>query len=164
MRYVLMMRHANAAFPDPGMKDYDRPLTDLGRIEARTTATELAAVGLTPDVVLCSPARRAAETLEAVSPILGIDRNDVVELGELYSGDPETYVRKAKDSDENRVTMLIGHNPMLEDAAITLSENGNEDDIARLRNGMPTGAIAVLRLTGTNGATRAFLERFIAAD
>ncbi|MCU0830771.1 MAG: histidine phosphatase family protein [Rhizobiaceae bacterium] len=161
MRYVLMMRHANAAFPDPGMTDYDRPLTDLGRVEARTTAAELAAVGLTPDLVLCSPARRAAETLETVSPILGIDSSDVRQVGELYSGGPETYVETAKQAHDNRVTMLIGHNPMLEDAAISLSEDGNEDDIALLRNGMPTGAIAVLRITGANGSTRSYLERLI---
>jgi phosphohistidine phosphatase len=163
MRYVLMMRHANAAFPDPGMKDYDRPLTEIGRMEARRTATELAASGLAPHVVLCSTARRAAETLDTVAPILGIAPADVVELSELYSGDPELYVRKAKAAEENRVTMMIGHNPMLEDAAIALSDEGNEEDIARLRSGFPTGAIAVFRLTGLNGSTRAYLERIISA-
>jgi phosphohistidine phosphatase len=162
MRYMLLMRHANAAFPDPGMTDYDRPLTEVGRLEAARAAAKLLDSGLLPDKVYCSPARRAAETLALVSEVVGLDRGIVTEMGELYSGDPATYLETVHSAAEDRVTLLVGHNPMLEDCALALADDGNEEDIARLRNGFPTGAIAVVRLTGMNGATKGFLERVIA--
>jgi phosphohistidine phosphatase len=157
MRYMLLMRHANAAFPDPGMTDYERPL------EAARAAAKLVDTGLLPDKVLCSPARRAAETLALVSEVAGIRRDIVTEMGELYSGDPSTYMQTVQSAADDRVTLLVGHNPMLEDCALALAEDGNEEDIAKLRNGFPTGAIAVVRLTGVNGSTKGYLERVISA-
>lgn len=161
MRYMLLMRHANAAFPDPGTTDYDRPLTDIGRAEARSTAAMLADAGLLPDRVVCSTARRAAQTLEVVSSVLPIDAANVVELPTLYSGGPEVYADAVRRAAEDEVTLLIGHNPMIEDCALDLLDDGNEDDVNRLRSGFPTGAIAVLRLTGVNGSTAAYLERLL---
>jgi phosphohistidine phosphatase len=161
MRYMLLMRHAQAAFPDPGMTDFDRPLTSHGHDQAKANARALALTGLTPDHVLCSPARRAMETLTHVVDMLGLETDSVQYMSTLYTGDPATYLAAANAAADSRITMLIGHNPMLEDCALELAKSGNDSDIACLRNGFPTGAIAVFKLTGKDRETSGILERLI---
>ena len=162
MRYLLLMRHANAAFPDPGMKDFDRPLTDLGWSEARATAQDLHEIGILPDRVYCSTARRARETLDAVTPLLTLAPDAIVSVDRLYAGGPSDYVDIAARDDAGDVIMVIGHNPMIEDAALALSVDGDPASISALRDGFPTAGIAVIRLDdGDGGSVDGFLERMI---
>ena len=41
--------------------------------------------------------------------------------------------------------LIVGHNPGLHDLALALVGDGSSDDIARLREGYPTGALAEIR-------------------
>ena len=63
---LLVLRHAKAA-GEPGVNDTERPLTGGGRRDASVPGWWLLARGITPDGVLCSPARRARETWEQIS-------------------------------------------------------------------------------------------------
>ena len=71
MRELILLRHAHAEPPDAGQADLDRPLSPEGLAEAEAAGRWLAEQGLVPDCVLCSPARRTRETLEAVLGIVG---------------------------------------------------------------------------------------------
>ena len=67
MRDLILLRHAHAEPAAAGESDLDRPLSAEGLAEADAAGRWLAAQGLVPDRVLCSPARRSRETLEAVT-------------------------------------------------------------------------------------------------
>ena len=71
MRELILLRHAHAEPSAPGQADLDRPLSSEGLAEAEAAGRWLAENRLVPDCVLCSPARRARETLEAVLGAIG---------------------------------------------------------------------------------------------
>ena len=71
MRELILLRHAHAEPGAAGQADFDRPLSSQGLAEAEAAGRWLADQGLVPDRVLCSPARRARETLEAVLSLTG---------------------------------------------------------------------------------------------
>ena len=62
MRELILLRHAHAEPAAAGQADIDRPLSAQGLAEAEAAGRWLAAQGLVPDRVLCSPARRARES------------------------------------------------------------------------------------------------------
>src|SRR5690349_1589139 len=63
-RRILLLRHAKSAWDEPGLDDFDRPLAARGRRAAAVMGVYLRDEKLVPDLVLCSAARRAAETWE----------------------------------------------------------------------------------------------------
>ena len=71
MRELILLRHAHAEPAAAGQADLDRPLSPEGLAEAEAAGRWLREQGLVPDRVLCSPARRARETLEAVLTTVG---------------------------------------------------------------------------------------------
>lgn len=71
MRELILLRHAHAEPADTGQADLDRPLSPHGIAEAESAGRWLREQRLVPDRVLCSPARRARETLEAVLELTG---------------------------------------------------------------------------------------------
>jgi phosphohistidine phosphatase len=71
MRQLLLLRHAKSAWDDPALADHARPLNGRGRAAARLMAAEMQHLGLTPDLVLVSSARRTLQTLEALKPLEG---------------------------------------------------------------------------------------------
>src|SRR3546814_4108799 len=71
MRLLCLLRHAKSSWDDPGLADFDRPLAPRGRAAAPRIGAWIAAQGLCPDVVLCSPALRTRQTWELVAPACG---------------------------------------------------------------------------------------------
>jgi phosphohistidine phosphatase len=66
VKHLLLLRHAEARPATPGTGDRERPLSAEGRLQAERVGEHLARRGLEPGLVLCSPARRAQETLAGV--------------------------------------------------------------------------------------------------
>jgi phosphohistidine phosphatase len=99
--------------------------------------------GIRPDLVLCSPARRARETLETLEPALE-DAPVRTEEG-LYDATTEELldIVRRLPADIGSV-MLIAHNPGLQDVATMLAGTGR--DLGRLHEKYPTCALATLQL------------------
>lgn len=138
-RDILLLRHAHAEPAVAGQADLDRPLSPEGQAEAESAGRWLQANNLVPDLVLCSPARRTRETLEAVLSVIGyVDQR--LEPA-IYEATPGTLAVLADGHREAGRLMLVGHNPGLE-RVVALLHSGQSGDY----RGMPPGAIAVLRL------------------
>jgi phosphohistidine phosphatase len=144
MKTLLLLRHAKSSWNEPGQDDHDRTLTARGRRAAELVSLYLAQRSDAPSLVLASTARRALETLEPLRHRLGVpfetDRA-------LYLADPATILaRIAQVDDRASGVVVVGHNPGLHELALLLAAHGDSAARARLREGFPTAALAILEL------------------
>ncbi len=79
MKRLLLLRHAKSSWHDPSLADFDRPLNQRGRAAARMMGDYLVRKGLLPDLVLCSAAQRARETLAFIQDRLDGDLPAMIE-------------------------------------------------------------------------------------
>lgn len=137
---LLLLRHAKSDWQDETLADHDRPLNKRGLRDAPRAGRFIAQAGLLPDLVLCSTARRARQTAEALLDEWARDDEDVpVEYREdLYLADPEACraVLRELPADLARV-MIVAHNPGLEELLAELT-----DESATL----PTASVAEIEL------------------
>lgn len=150
MLTLMLLRHAKSSWDDPAVPDVERPLAKRGKKAAPAVGAALARMGLRPDLVICSSAARAKETLALVLAELGSPTPQVVYDDAVYMAQPEALLARLCriKADEiggvPRHVMLVGHNPGLEDLALLLVRDGAADDLALLAEKFPTGAVAVI--------------------
>ena len=136
MKTILLLRHAKSDWGDRNMADIDRPLNARGQAAAPVMATWIAEHGLSPDLVLCSTARRTRETLALVRPALADKVPEVLDKA-LYLAEVPVLLARLRGLDDAVGTVLvIAHNPGLEDLAAKLSDFAGT---------MPTAGLVVLR-------------------
>ena len=116
-----LIRHANAEH-DSDVRDFERPLSRKGRGEADEMARRFLERGLVPDLVLVSAAVRTRETAEAFVRILGVPARLLQADDSLYLADGEHILTTIRAMGP-RVShlMVIGHNPGISAAAISLA-------------------------------------------
>ncbi|MBT2767197.1 histidine phosphatase family protein [Stenotrophomonas sp. ISL-67] len=141
MRELILLRHAHAEPASTGQEDLDRPLSPVGLAEAEAAGKWLKENNLSPDCVLCSPARRTRETLEAVLGVIGYAEQKL-EDG-VYDATPGTLARLIDDRRDVERLLVVGHNPGLEQLVPLLAE-GSSSEV----RGMAPGGIAVLSFEG----------------
>lgn len=141
LRRLLLLRHAKSSWDDPSLADHDRPLAPRGHRAAGLIGDHLRANPVVVDLVLCSSARRARETLE----LAGIEGEVRIEP-ELYEASADELVSRVRElSDEVKAVMLIGHNPAMHELLLTLARDPGE----RVVRKFPTGALATLTFRGS---------------
>lgn len=146
MRQLLLLRHAKSSWDDPSLPDHARPLNPRGRRAAAAMAQAIRELGLSPDVVLVSSARRTLQTLEQVRP--AFESGTLVEpMDALYLAPWQGLLALLREAPETaRSVMVIGHNPGLHDLAMALTgaaaQAGGNADAQRLAEGYPTAALA----------------------
>jgi phosphohistidine phosphatase len=147
-RQLLLMRHAKSSWDDPRLSDHARPLNPRGRAAAAAMRGMMQAVGLAPDIVLVSSARRTLQTLEALEPW---DDTPLVEpMDALYLADPAQLLQLLHGVAETaRSVLVLGHNPGLHDLALLLAGSGDEAVRHRLGEGFPSGALAEFSVPGS---------------
>jgi phosphohistidine phosphatase len=143
---LYLLRHAKSDWDDPTLPDRDRPLAARGRRAASALAGHIERSGISPALVLCSPARRAMDTLRLVS---GSFRHPVEILveEELYlAGMGEMLRRLRKVAAPTPSVMFIGHNPAIHELALALARS--VADLNQLKGKFPTGAMTTLAVPG----------------
>jgi phosphohistidine phosphatase len=101
---------------------------------------------IAPMLVLCSSSARTRETLERVRASLG-DQIDVRIEDAIYAataGDLLDLLHRVAPGTES--VMVIGHNPSLQELALTVAASGPE--LERLGEKFPTAALATLTFAG----------------
>lgn len=149
MLTLSLLRHAKSSWSGTPLEDFERPLSRRGEKAAPRMGAFMARRGLAPDLILCSPAVRARQTLELVLPRLK-RKPEVVYDEALYLASPGAMLKRIrKVGGEVSHAMLVGHNPGLEELVLELAGSAAvEDDIAALGDKMPTAALAVLLFDG----------------
>jgi phosphohistidine phosphatase len=142
MHQLLLLRHAKSSWDDASLPDRERSLNKRGRRAADAMREAIRGLGLAPDVILVSPARRTRETLEALEPW---DDTPLVEpVDALYLATAAQLFGVVRDQSETiRSIMLIGHNPGMHEFGVSLAGRTSLSDATnRLLAGFPTGALA----------------------
>jgi phosphohistidine phosphatase len=140
-RTLLVLRHAKAA-GEPGVNDIERPLTGGGRRDASAAGRWLLDRGITPDWVLCSPARRGRQTWAQLSTVLGEaapGQDAVIFEPRVYDAGAQDLLDLVNEQPGDAHTLLtVGHNPASGQLVAWLT---GRSDIA-----FPACALAVVRL------------------
>ena len=143
MRQLLLLRHAKSSWDDPSAPDFSRPLNPRGRAAAAAMRGAMGGLGLAPDQVLVSTAKRTLQTMEALEPW---DETPLVEpMDQLYLAPASGLLRAVQDVQPTvRSLLVIAHNPGLHELAVMLLGAAGPDsaDVRRLRESYPSGALA----------------------
>src|SRR5260221_7866994 len=131
MRTLYVLRHAKSDW-GTGLDDRDRPLAPRGARAVARLAAHWRAVGVHPAVVLCSPARRARETLDGVQASLG-DAEVLIEDALYGAGASSMVDRVRRLPPALPSAMIVGHNPGLQELVLELAADGDADMLARGR-------------------------------
>lgn len=114
MRELLLIRHAKSSRDDLGCPDRDRPLNGRGKSEAPAMGKRLACLGICPERILVSPAKRARQTAARIAAALDIGKKRLEEWEILYSGTIDDILGWLRWlPDRTHLVALIGHQPML---------------------------------------------------
>ncbi|HWR00466.1 MAG TPA: histidine phosphatase family protein [Chlorobaculum sp.] len=114
MKSLYLVRHANAGWDNSWTADFDRSLSDRGRLQAREISTRLFNKGVLPELIVTSPAKRALDTAGIFADHLGYDPGKIVQKMEIYQGGPDELVEIVQSfPEEYRNVMLFGHNPVI---------------------------------------------------
>src|SRR5690242_2925390 len=147
MKTLHLLRHAKSSWKQIGLDDHERPLSKRGRAAARAMAKHMKREGIEPDVVLCSTAIRAKETLKPMSkrlkpPKVFFERG----IYEVPGRNLWRYVRALPERADT--VLIIGHNPGLHEFALTLADPGSVDHLPPVEGKFPTGALATFSFAG----------------
>jgi phosphohistidine phosphatase len=141
MKRLYLLRHAKSSWKDTSLPDHDRPLAGRGRRAAKAIARHLREQRIEPELVLCSTARRARETLDRIQPALGTSAVDL-EPG-LYAASAAALLARLRTvPDTVESVMVIGHNPGLQDLALELARPS--PTVHEIASKYPTAALATL--------------------
>lgn len=109
---LYLVRHAVAEETAASGRDADRTLTADGKAKMRRAAEGLRALEVRIDLVLTSPYRRAIETAEILTEVLGGSETRV--LDELAAGaDAARVLRALRPYQALESLALVGHQPDL---------------------------------------------------
>jgi len=146
MPELLLLRHAKSDWNDPKLGDFDRPLAPRGTRAAALMGKYLHANDLQPDLVLCSKARRARETLDLLLTALA-SAPEISYLKSLYLASPSGMltVLRRQSPDRGRI-LLIAHNPGMQHLALDLIGPDRSEPARRLMEKYPTAALVRLRV------------------
>jgi phosphohistidine phosphatase len=150
MPFFVLMRHAHAQHTEPGMRDFDRPLSQAGYAEANSSLKLFQATGLQITKVFCSPSRRTKDTLACVRQTIPINDGAIIIEPSLYSGEVTAYQNLGSTIPPDDVAMFIGHNPMIERFAFDLAKTGDQVLLNKLKFGFPTAGLAVFEIANTS--------------
>jgi phosphohistidine phosphatase len=144
MLTLSLFRHAKSSRADPRLEDFERPLNERGEAAAPRMGAFMARHGLTPDLILCSPALRTRQTLDLVRPHLP-GKPKVAYEDALYLATPSALLNRVRKAPAKAShVMVIGHDPGLHILAQELAASGKRAELKALAEKFPTAALAVI--------------------
>jgi phosphohistidine phosphatase len=144
MLSLTLLRHAKSSWQDASIEDFDRPLAPRGEAAAPRMGAYMARQGLSPQLILCSPATRARQTLGLVLPQLAGE--PTVEFEDaLYLASAGSLLARLRRIQANTISvMVVGHDPGMHGLAVELAGKGDAASLRRLASKFPTAGLAVI--------------------
>lgn len=137
MKTLLIMRHGKSSWKHHELADYDRPLKKRGKYDVPKMGQLIRDLGLVPDLILSSSAKRAKQTAELFSDTCGF-AGELQFHRSIYHGFLSDYHELIQTQGSgNSIVMIIGHNPGLEELVASLTD---------IDEWLPTSALAQISI------------------
>lgn len=111
---IYFLRHANAGEPklNPA-KDEKRPIDKLGIEQSHDVGRALAALDVSPDVIIASPLRRATQTAAVVANELGHEDKVITDAALRPEATYEKFQDLLRRHGRRDAILVVGHNPSM---------------------------------------------------
>jgi phosphohistidine phosphatase len=137
MKTLFLLRHAKSSWQDASLPDFERPLNKRGQRAAPLIGKFMRRRKLQPELILCSPAERARQTVALVQETASL-KAELRYEERIYEATLAHLRAVVSQIDEKAASaLLVGHNPGMEELLQFLT-----NEIRR----MPTAALAHITL------------------
>jgi len=103
--------------------DFERPLNKRGKRDAPLMGKLLAERGISPEIIISSPAKRALKSAKIIAEEIEYPQEDIITQAALYGASVAELLEIVGDIDERyHEVMLFGHNPGMTDFVNYLSD------------------------------------------
>ena len=121
MKQLTIIRHAQAR---SGGMDFERPLSPRGEHDAERMAQRMQVDGLSVDIILSSPAARAAATAKTFAKHLCSSEFPIEWHDSLYNATRREIMTLVRAINANHTpAVIVGHNPALTEISIFLQDD-----------------------------------------
>jgi phosphohistidine phosphatase len=129
-RTLVMIRHAKSSWANPLQSDYERPLNERGEEDAPKMGERLKSLGLVPDVIIASTAKRAKQTAKKIASAIGYNVDNIRWEEKLYHCIPSVFEEAIYETpDEAKTIFIVAHNPGITGFANQLSPDFTLDNM-----------------------------------
>jgi len=112
MKQLLLIRHAKSSWESADITDFDRPLNERGKKDAPIMAKRLYDRGITIDLFVSSPAKRARKTAELFATAYEYPKKDIIFFPGLYEPTTEAFYEAVAGLENKYETVaMFSHNP-----------------------------------------------------
>jgi phosphohistidine phosphatase len=123
MKFLYLIRHAQADEYSKSGSDFDRVLTAKGEADAELIGIKLHDMDINPQYLVTSPAARALQTAELICEGLQQKKQDIEKDTRIYNASAADLLEVINEQDENyKSIVLFGHNPGFYEIANLLSD------------------------------------------
>lgn len=123
MKTLWILRHGEAATRELDQRDFDRPLTDQGQRDVKTTTAQMCGV-LPPVLIVVSPAKRTQATARLAAEQLGLPESVIQTVDAFYQTQPQEILEwLLTQSDSLNTIIVVGHNPTVSDLCSHLAHD-----------------------------------------
>ncbi|MGD8761715.1 MAG: histidine phosphatase family protein [Desulfobacteraceae bacterium] len=114
MKTLYLVRHAKSSWKYPNLDDFERPLNKRGRKNAPFMGKVLKKLKVAPDLVISSPANRAATTARIIAAAINYPLENIVYSEAIYEFSENALIHVIKQIEDSvNNTMVVGHNPAI---------------------------------------------------
>ncbi|MBW2407608.1 MAG: histidine phosphatase family protein [Deltaproteobacteria bacterium] len=112
MKTLYLVRHAKSSWKYPKLDDFERPLNKRGRKNAPFMGRILKKLKVAPDLVISSPANRAAMTARMIASMINYPLEKIRYSESIYEFSEDALISVIKQiNDRVNKAMIVGHNP-----------------------------------------------------
>jgi phosphohistidine phosphatase len=114
MKTLYLVRHAKSSWKYPNLDDFERPLNKRGRKNAPFMGKLLKKLKVAPDLVISSPANRAAMTARIIAAAINYPLENILYSETVYEFSENALIHVVKQIDDAvNKSMVVGHNPAI---------------------------------------------------
>ena len=139
MKILNLVRHSKSSYDLNIEDDFDRPLSEKGRVDASNLNDHLKEYNFPRHTIICSTSIRTRETYNFLEYSLN-SNSKVFFLNELYLANYMEIIKLIRVYSKNNMLTVIGHNTGVSDLLSLIIGNFKIID-------MPTSSIAQLKIT-----------------
>jgi len=111
-RTLILIRHAKSSWANPLESDFDRPLNERGKHDAPIMGERLKKLGVIPDLIISSSAKRTRQTAKRIADAVGYDIETIKWEEKLYHCSPSVFEEVISGvGDRIKTVFIIAHNP-----------------------------------------------------